>query len=112
MIVIAEEPSRILSKKSEIKFPVPVTCITCPKANDVTINNNKLLSILLITCLIFKIPFAQKGLKEDLREIKNDKEFVGKREEILSMIYLLSLYSVFQTLPTPSAVNHFAFLNF
>ena len=35
----------------------------------------------------YKLPFAQKGLKEDLREIKNDKEFVGKREEILSMIW-------------------------
>ena len=27
------------------------------------------------------------GLKGDLREIKNDKEFVAKREEILSMIW-------------------------
>jgi taurine transport system ATP-binding protein len=27
------------------------------------------------------------GLKEDLRNIKNNKEFVSKREEILSMIW-------------------------
>jgi taurine transport system ATP-binding protein len=27
------------------------------------------------------------GLTKDLREIKNDKEFVSKREEILSMIW-------------------------
>jgi len=35
----------------------------------------------------YKLPFASRGLKEDLREIKNDKEFVTKREEILSMIW-------------------------
>ena len=35
----------------------------------------------------YKLPFALRGLKEDLREIKNDKEFVSKREEILSMIW-------------------------
>ena len=27
------------------------------------------------------------GLKGDLRDIKNNKEFVSKREEILSMIW-------------------------
>ena len=27
------------------------------------------------------------GLKQDLRSIKNDKEFVSRREEILSMIW-------------------------
>ena len=31
--------------------------------------------------------FASRGLNQDLREIKNDKEFVLKREEILSMIW-------------------------
>ena len=35
----------------------------------------------------YKLPFALMGLKEDLREIKNNKEFVSKREEILSMIW-------------------------
>jgi taurine transport system ATP-binding protein len=35
----------------------------------------------------YKLPFASMGLKEDLREIKNNKEFVDKREEILSMIW-------------------------
>ena len=35
----------------------------------------------------YKLPFAAMGLKEDLREIKNNKEFVSKREEILSMIW-------------------------
>ena len=35
----------------------------------------------------YKLPFASMGLKEDLREIKNNKEFVFKREEILSMIW-------------------------
>ena len=35
----------------------------------------------------YKLPFASLGLKEDLREIKNNKEFVTKREEILSMIW-------------------------
>jgi len=35
----------------------------------------------------YKLPFASKGLKGDLREIKNDKEFVSKREEILTMIW-------------------------
>ena len=31
--------------------------------------------------------FAEKCLNGDLRKIKNDKEFVNKREEILSMIW-------------------------
>ena len=35
----------------------------------------------------YKLPFANKGLNEDLREIKNNEEFVSKREEILSMIW-------------------------
>ncbi len=35
----------------------------------------------------YKLPFANMGLNEDLREIKNNKEFVSKREEILSMIW-------------------------
>ena len=35
----------------------------------------------------YKLPFASMGLKGDLREIKNDKEFVSKREEILTMIW-------------------------
>jgi taurine transport system ATP-binding protein len=35
----------------------------------------------------YKLPFATMGLKEDLRDIKNNKEFVSKREEILSMIW-------------------------
>jgi taurine transport system ATP-binding protein len=35
----------------------------------------------------YKLPFASMALKGDLREIKNDKEFISKREEILSMIW-------------------------
>jgi taurine transport system ATP-binding protein len=35
----------------------------------------------------YKLPFATMGLKKDLRDIKNNKEFVSKREEILSMIW-------------------------
>jgi taurine transport system ATP-binding protein len=35
----------------------------------------------------YNLPFASMGLKGDLREIKNDKEFVTKREEILTMIW-------------------------
>ncbi len=31
----------------------------------------------------YKLPFASMGLDSDLREIKNNKEFVSKREEIL-----------------------------
>jgi len=33
------------------------------------------------------LPFATMGLTGDLREIKNNKDFVSKREEILSMIW-------------------------
>jgi taurine transport system ATP-binding protein len=35
----------------------------------------------------YNLPFASMGLKKDLRDIKNDKEFVSKREEILTMIW-------------------------
>ncbi|MBL95457.1 MAG: taurine ABC transporter ATP-binding protein, partial [Magnetovibrio sp.] len=35
----------------------------------------------------YKLQFASMGLKGDLREIKNNQEFVSKREEILSMIW-------------------------
>ncbi len=35
----------------------------------------------------YKLPFDSMGLDSDLREIKNNKEFVSKREEILSMIW-------------------------
>ena len=35
----------------------------------------------------YNLPFASMGLEGDLREIKNDKEFVSKREEILTMIW-------------------------
>jgi len=35
----------------------------------------------------YELPFASMGLKQDLRDVKNDKEFVTKREEILSMIW-------------------------
>ena len=35
----------------------------------------------------YKLPFAEMGLKEDLREIKKIKEFSSKREEILTMIW-------------------------
>jgi taurine transport system ATP-binding protein len=35
----------------------------------------------------YNLPFATMGLNKDLREIKNDKEFVSKREEILTMIW-------------------------
>ena len=35
----------------------------------------------------YNLPFAEMGLKEDLREIKKNKEFSIKREEILSMIW-------------------------
>jgi len=35
----------------------------------------------------YKLPFAEMGLKEDLREIKKNKEFSTTREEILSMIW-------------------------
>ena len=35
----------------------------------------------------YTLPFANRGLKEDLREIKKDKEFSKTREEILTMIW-------------------------
>ena len=35
----------------------------------------------------YELPFSDLGLKDDLRDIKNDKDFVIKREEILSMIW-------------------------
>jgi len=35
----------------------------------------------------YNLPFALKGLKEDLRDIKNLKDFTTTREEILSMIW-------------------------
>ena len=35
----------------------------------------------------YNLPFAKLGLTGDLREIKNHKEFVSKREEILTMIW-------------------------
>ena len=35
----------------------------------------------------YNLPFASMGLNGDLRDIKNNKEFVSKREEILSMIW-------------------------
>ena len=35
----------------------------------------------------YQLPFAEKGLTEDPREIKNSPEFVETREEILAMIW-------------------------
>ena len=35
----------------------------------------------------YQLPFAKMGLSTDLRQIKNEKEFVKKREEILTMIW-------------------------
>ena len=35
----------------------------------------------------YQLPFASMGLDGDLREIKDNKEFVSKREEILTMIW-------------------------
>ena len=35
----------------------------------------------------YNLPFASMGLKEDLREIKKNKDFSVKREEILEMIW-------------------------
>ena len=35
----------------------------------------------------YNLPFAARGLNEDLREIKKDKEFSKTREEILTMIW-------------------------
>ena len=35
----------------------------------------------------YNLPFAEMGLTQDLREIKKNKEFSQKREEILEMIW-------------------------
>ena len=35
----------------------------------------------------YNLPFALMGLKEDLRDIKKNKEFSAKRDEILEMIW-------------------------
>ncbi len=35
----------------------------------------------------YELPFASMGIEGDLREIKNNREFVSKREEILTMIW-------------------------
>ena len=35
----------------------------------------------------YNLPFASMGLKQDLREIKKNKDFSAKREEILEMIW-------------------------
>ena len=35
----------------------------------------------------YKLPVASMGLKEDLRDIKKDKDFSVKRDEILEMIW-------------------------
>ena len=35
----------------------------------------------------YELPFASMGIDGDLREIKNNKQFVSKREEILTMIW-------------------------
>ena len=35
----------------------------------------------------YNLPFASMGLNGDLREIKKNKEFNSKREEILAMIW-------------------------
>ena len=35
----------------------------------------------------YRLPFARRGLSENLRDIKNTDEYVEKREEILSMIW-------------------------
>jgi taurine transport system ATP-binding protein len=35
----------------------------------------------------YKLPFASMGLKEDLRDIKKNKDFSVKRDEILEMIW-------------------------
>ena len=35
----------------------------------------------------YHLPFAERGLSEDTRDIKNSKEFVETREEILTMIW-------------------------
>jgi taurine transport system ATP-binding protein len=35
----------------------------------------------------YRLPFAERGLDGDPREIKASSEFIEKREEILSMIW-------------------------
>jgi taurine transport system ATP-binding protein len=35
----------------------------------------------------YNLPFAERGLKESLREIKQDSHFADVREEILTMIW-------------------------
>ncbi len=35
----------------------------------------------------YNLPFAERGLEEDPRDIKNSKEFIETREEILTMIW-------------------------
>ena len=35
----------------------------------------------------YKLPFASMGLKDDLRDIKKNKDFSVKRDEILEMIW-------------------------
>jgi len=35
----------------------------------------------------YNLPFASMGLNGDLREIKKNKDFASKREEILAMIW-------------------------
>ena len=35
----------------------------------------------------YNLPFASMGLEQDLREIKKNKDFSAKREEILEMIW-------------------------
>ena len=43
--------------------------------------------ILYSFLFLLNLPFASMGLKGDLREIKKDKDFSAKREEILEMIW-------------------------
>ncbi|MGB1111160.1 MAG: ATP-binding cassette domain-containing protein, partial [Gammaproteobacteria bacterium] len=35
----------------------------------------------------YRLPFAERGLTEDMRDLKNDPEFARTREEILTMIW-------------------------
>jgi len=35
----------------------------------------------------YHLPFADMGVTQDTREIKNSKEFIDVREEILTMIW-------------------------
>ena len=44
-------------------------------------------SLLIFFHKEYNLPFASMGLKEDLREIKKNKDFSAKREEILEMIW-------------------------